>query len=186
MIFLYKLRYSGAQQKPSVPRIHWTIPGRFHVQLPKHQMRFCNVSLCTAVTEAEPASCSVLYGPCQNTAHTAELLRWAGDSQVSQQDWSMLLVPAAADGTGARSIARQLIPSTSQLWPEHLPHRQASCTWAFQKDIMKVCKTWYLTHLSLSSESFTEQNRKQNETVYYLGSYKRRGSPTAEFRKGLE
>lgn len=44
MIFLCKLRYSGAQQKPSVPWIHWTLPGTFHMQLPKHRMRFCNVS----------------------------------------------------------------------------------------------------------------------------------------------
>lgn len=44
MIFLYKLRYSGAQQKHSVPWIHWTLPGTFHMQLPKHQMRLCNIS----------------------------------------------------------------------------------------------------------------------------------------------
>lgn len=44
MIFLYKLRYSGAQQKPSVTWIHWTLPGTFHMQLPKHQMSFRSVS----------------------------------------------------------------------------------------------------------------------------------------------
>lgn len=53
MIFLYKWIYPGAQQKPSVPWIHWTLPGTFHMQLPKHQWDFATFHLesCTTVAE---------------------------------------------------------------------------------------------------------------------------------------
>lgn len=44
MTFLSKLRYTGAQQKPSASWIHWTLAGMCHTELPKHQMRFHNVS----------------------------------------------------------------------------------------------------------------------------------------------
>lgn len=143
---------------------------------------------CTTVTEAEPASYDVLYRWCQSTPHTVEPLTCELEiSQVSNQDLSIFISPSGHRwDDNMHSISWQLILCILQLCREHLADRRALCTWAFQKNITKVRKTWYLTHLSLSSESFTEQNRKQNKTVYYLGSHNRRGSPTAEFRKGLE
>ena len=44
MIFLPKLRYTVAQQNPSVSWMHWTLSGMCHMELSKHQMRFHSIS----------------------------------------------------------------------------------------------------------------------------------------------
>lgn len=50
----------------------------------------------------------------------------------------------------------------------HLADMKAMCTWAFQKKMMKVCKTW-LTHLSLSSKPFHRTKNKPNQDCYLSG-----------------